>query len=148
MITCDAQVDVARPSADVFTFLTNWGMTPRWLGRCVELRQTSPGPPAAGATLHYRYREPGREGTMEGRVTEFVPDERLVLAFTDDLADVEIVFALRAAGAGTSLRQTVSIEPKSWSMKLAAPMIRGATIKQLERDTAQLKHLLETAPTA
>lgn len=148
MITCDAQIDIARPAADVFTFLTNWAMCPRWLGRCVELRQTSPGSPGAGATLAYRYREPGREGTMDGRVSEYAPPERLVLAFTDDMADVEIMFVLKERSGATDLRQTVSIEPKSWTMKLAAPMIRGATIKQIERDSAQLKALLEAAPVA
>jgi uncharacterized protein YndB with AHSA1/START domain len=148
MITCDTEVGIARSPAEVFAFLTNWAMSPRWLGRCVELRQTSPGPPAAGATLHYRYREPSREGTMDGRVAEYDPPARLVLAFTDSMADVEIIFALKESGGSTALRQTVSIEPKSWTMKLAGPMIRGATIKQIERDAAQLKQLLEAAPVA
>lgn len=145
MVTCETRIEIARSPSQVFAFLCDWSAYPRWLRHCVMLQQTSPGLPAAGATLRYHYSEAGREGVMEGRVAEMTPDARLVLAFDDPAMGVEITLALAGHGAGTVLTETLRAEPRAWAMKLAQGMIRAATQKQIEQDVATLRQVLEGA---
>src|SRR5438552_2384856 len=51
-IALDATVNVPKPPTDCFAYLDDFANTPRWNPRCVEVRQTSPGPRAVGSALH------------------------------------------------------------------------------------------------
>ena len=138
-----ADVDIPRSAHDVFALLDDFTNTPRWTSRCVEVRQVSPGPRAVGATLHYTYQEPGRRGTMDGVVVEYVPDARLLLRFSDKMLDVEVGFALHATDASTThVHHTIAILPKTLLMKLMAPIIRRATTQQVKQQVAALMQLL------
>lgn len=141
-ITVDAQVEVARSPAQVFEYLDDFTKTPQWNDRCVEVRQTSPGPRGVGSDLHYRYRERGRQGDMTGTIREYRPGESLVMEFTDKLLTVSVGFRLQAAGSGTRIVHELVITPKSWLMKWMAPMIRGAIRKQAQRAVEALRTLL------
>ena len=145
MIRCERAIDVARPPSDVFAFVDDVSRAPHWLSRCASLEQTSPGPKGVGATLRYVYREGGGSGTMEGTVTECEKDRTLMMHYSDRMFDVEVGFRFAPQGSGTRLEHAVSISPRAFMMKLMAPMIRGATKKQLDQDMATLKRLLEAA---
>jgi uncharacterized protein YndB with AHSA1/START domain len=138
-----ADLEIARSVHDVFATLDDFTNTPQWNDRCVEIHQVSQGPRGVGATLHYTYQEPGRRGTMDGVVVEYVPDARLVMRFSDKMLDVVVGFALHATGASTThVHHTIDITPKTLLMKLMAPLIRRATTQQVQKEVAGLARLL------
>ena len=142
MIRCEVMLEVGRPPADVFAFVDDIGKAPQWLGRCVEIQQTSPPPKRVGTTLRYFYKEGGRRGEMDGVVTEYEKDKRLAMSYSDKMFDVAVAFRFEPSGFGTKVQHNVEITPKAFVAKLMSPMIGAATRKQVERDTAKLKGLL------
>src|SRR5262245_42137242 len=143
MIRYEVALDIDRPVAEVFGFLEDVSRTPRWLARCVELTQTSPGPRAVGATLRYVYREGGRTGEMAGKVTAYERNAKLGFAYSDAMFDVSIGFEVRPAGAGTRVEHRIAIAPKTLIARLLSPMIRRQVRKNTDRDTAKLKAVVE-----
>lgn len=144
MIRAQTALDIARAPADVFAMLDDPRRVPEWLSQCAELAVVPPGPMAVGSTLRYRYKEGGpRTGTMDGKVTTYEKNRRLEMHFTDAMFELDIAFELTPAGSGTHMEHRVAIEPKGMA-KLMAPMIRPATEKQIAKDTASLKTLLES----
>jgi uncharacterized protein YndB with AHSA1/START domain len=144
MIHAHTTLDIARPPGDVFAMLDDPRRVPDWLSQCAELSVVPGGPMRAGSKLLYRYRDGGpRTGTMDGEVTAYEKDRRLEMHYSDKMFELDIVFELAPAGAGTHLDHRVAMAPKGIA-KLMAPMIRGATRKQIEKDTARLKALLES----
>lgn len=142
-IDTEARVLIKKPPSEVFAFIDELSNTPKWNVRCVEVKQTSPGPRAAGTKLHYRYRDPGREGTMDGEVVRYAPGRELLMRYTDAMIDVDVGFTLRDADGGTELHHTAHIVPKSLVAKLMSPLIRKMTAKQTDDIVAKLKALLE-----
>ena len=145
MIHCEIGLEVARPCPEVFAFVDDVTKAPLWLSRCARLEQSSPPPKQVGSTLRYRYKEGAGSAGMDGTVTEYEPERRLAMCFTDRMFDVEVAFRFAPAGAGTRIEHAVTITPKPLMARLMAPMIRGATQKQIAHDTARLKELLESA---
>ena len=144
MIRCEIGLDVARTPSDVFAFVDDTTKAPLWLSRCVGIEQTSPPPKRVGTALHYSYKEGGRAGTMVGAVTAYEKDRQLTMRYEDRMFDVEVGFRFEPTGSGTRIAHAIEITPKAFMARLMAPMIRGATQKQIAQDTATLKRLLES----
>jgi uncharacterized protein YndB with AHSA1/START domain len=144
-ITTDLSVEIAKSPAQVFAFVDDEASAPRWLSRCVEVKRTSPGPKAAGSTLHYTYREGSRQGTMDGAVTAYERDRRLAMTYADRMLQVAIDFTFEPSGGGTRLRQLVTITPRSFFLRLLTPMIRSRTLAQNQGDLRRLRELMEAA---
>jgi hypothetical protein len=144
----ESTVDVLRSPADCFAFLDDFSNAPRWDNRCIELRATSPAPHEVGTGLHYRYKEPGREGTMTGSIREHEPAKRLTMVFNDDMIEVIVAFRLehRGSGAGpdtTRIVHNVSLTPKALRIKLMAPVIKLMMEKQVRSEAESVKRNLE-----
>ena len=145
MIRCEVRFEIARRPAEVFAFVDDVHNAPRWLSRCTGLQQTSAPPKGVGTTLRYFYKDPGgHTGEMAGVVTDYERDKRLAMRMTDRTLRVGIFFRFASKGSGTEIDHTVEITPRTFLMRLMSPMIRGATQKQITRDTAKLKELLES----
>ena len=143
MIECAIDFQVAKAPGEVFAYVDDMSKTPLWNERCVEVRQTSPGPRQVGSKLLYKYREPGRQRQMDGEVTAYEKDRRIAMKYSDKLMDVAIEFAFDAAENGTRVHHRIEIHPKSLLTKLMTPIIRSATRKQTDGSTRKIKELLE-----
>jgi carbon monoxide dehydrogenase subunit G len=143
MINTRAEIDIAKPPSEVFAFIDDMQKTPEWNLRCVEVKQTSPGPRAVGAKLHYVYKEGSRRGEMDGEVTAYEAPRELGMRYVDRMLAVNVGFTIEPAGTGTHLVHTSDIEPRSLFMKLMSPLIRGATRRQTDGIVRRLKELLE-----
>jgi carbon monoxide dehydrogenase subunit G len=144
MIRCEVGLDVARSPSEVFAFVDDVGQAPRWLSRCQSIEQTSPLPKRVGTTLRYTYKEGAGPGVMEGAVTAYEKDRTLAMHYDDRMFGVDVSFRFAPQGTGTHIDHAVAITPKALMAKLMAPLIRGATRKQITGDTAMLKRLLES----
>lgn len=139
-------VDVRRSPAEVFAFLDDFANTPRWNTHCTQMEQTSPGPRVAGSKLRYAFNDNGRKGEMRGFVRDREDGRGFTMVFTDDALEVIIAFALTEAGSGTRLVHTVSVTPRSFLMKMIAPVFRGRTGKQIVEEVKRLKEIIEKEP--
>jgi len=146
MIHKEISIDIARSAPEVFALVDDISRAPEWLGLCVAVKQVSPPPRQVGTRLHYTYRRDGKTGEMEGVVTAFDPARRLGLKYTDKLFDVEMDFQFLPAPAGTTLKHTCEITPKTFAAKLMSPIISPMVEEQLHEDFARLKTLLEKGP--
>lgn len=138
----DASIEIGKSPAEIFAIVDDFSKSPGWLEGCVGLRQTSEGPRAAGATLHYIHRQ-GSGGTMDGVVTHYEKDRLLAMTFSDSRFEVEIEFRLAASGTGTQITHSCDISPKGAFGKLMAPMIRAENQKQVVSNLTRLKSLAE-----
>jgi uncharacterized protein YndB with AHSA1/START domain len=145
MIHAEQTIQIDTPPASVFGVLADLSKTPQWNPRCVEVKQVSPGPFAAGAKLHYRFKEPGRQGEMDGEVIACEPSKTLAMRFVDKSMAVDVRFELQAQGSGTSVVHVIDVEPRSFMIKLMTPLLRGALRKQAVSELDKLKKLVEPA---
>src|SRR5256885_7963632 len=104
MIRSEETIEISRAPADVFRFLDDEANTPKWNPRAVEVKRTSPGEKAVGTKLHYVYRDPGRQGEMDGEVVGYEKDRKLAMRFTDKMLAVSVGLALSPAQEGTRVR--------------------------------------------
>jgi len=142
MISIEEEFEVAKSPSEAFALLDDLAKTPEWNTRCVEIAQSSPGPRAVGSKLRYKYRDPGRVGEMEGTVTAYEKDRALTMSFVDKMLDIVVGFSLAPTSAGTRIRHSIAITPKSFLAKLMTPVIRGATRRQTTESVARIKRLL------
>lgn len=143
VFTVTESVDIDRPAADVFAFLTDGANRPRWDSTVVSETLTSPAPVQVGTTLRTRMRALGREVAFDWRVTEHVAGRRMAVESTSGIIATSSVltFADRMP-AGT--RVTVHIEASpSGIMRLAEPMIAESVRTTLGTSLARAKRLLE-----
>jgi carbon monoxide dehydrogenase subunit G len=143
VIRCENAIEVSVPPAEAFATVDDHQRAPRWLSRCIEIRQTSDGPKSVGTTLLYRYHERGREGSMSGSVTEYAKDQALAMRFSDAMAEIRLAFRFAPSGAGTRIDETVEVVLKGLVGKLMSPLIGRLAKAQVENDGRALKALIE-----
>ena len=145
MIEAEADIEISRPPPEVFAWVTDLSHAPEWLEGCVELALEAPGVWASGASLRYTYRLGGQQGSMAGLVAVHEPDRALRLQFADEMFAVAVSMRLQPSPAGTHVEHIVSIELKSFAMRLMAPMIRVGNQKQVAANLERLKVRLQGA---
>src|SRR5215211_2067160 len=109
MIDCSVEFDVQKPPSEVFALLDDFGSTPRWNSRCVEVKQITPGPHRQGDRLIYVYRDPGRQGQMDGVISIYEPSRVLQMQYQDRMMEVSVGFKLEPNGTGTHVRHQIQI---------------------------------------
>jgi carbon monoxide dehydrogenase subunit G len=145
MIDYAVEFDVQKPPSEVFAVLDDFASTPRWNSRCVEVKQVSPGPHQEGARLLYVYRDPGRQGQMDGVISAYEPNRALKMQYHDRMMEISVGFKLEPKGSGTHVQHEIQISPRSLVARLMTPVIRGATRKQTQDSVEKLKALLKTS---
>jgi carbon monoxide dehydrogenase subunit G len=145
MIHAEATIDIARPPAAVSAFVCDLSRAPEWLEGCVSLELAAPGTWQRGAGLNYVHSRSGHEVRMTGEVTEWQPDRALRMEFTDAMFGVTVELELQAMAAGTRVRHAVSIQLKSFVLKLMAPVIRAGSEGQVAANLSRLKQKVEAA---
>ncbi len=139
----EASVTIARRPDAVFQFVDDFAKAPSWLESCVELRQISGGPRAAGTPLHYAFLQDGRRGEMHGAVSVYDKPQQLEMKFSDRSFAVVVSIRCIATDTGTVVTHRLTIIPLTFFGKLMAPLIRAANRRQVASNMARLKVLLE-----
>ncbi len=126
------EVEIARPPEEVFAYLADPANMPEWQSGVTEVQKED----------ERRFREVrrvlGREVASDVEVTALDPPRRFDLAVRSGPLTVEISHTLEAAGDGTRLR--VAGEGNAGFM---GPFVGRKLAKQVERDFAKLKSVLE-----
>lgn len=141
MIDAVAEIEIARPRAEVAAFALDQDNAPGWR-KNVESVEWETGPPAAvGARFTFVATVLGGVAyTYE--VHELVAGERFVMSTTDGPFEMQTSYTWSdAPGGGTLMTLRNSGEPKN---KLSAPLMERALARASRKDLRRLKKLLES----
>ena len=110
-----------------FDYLSDFGNTRHWDPSVARTRKLDGGPVGYGSAFLVVTRFRGREVELQYRVTEYQPDERVVMtAETPWLRSVdEITFEPAGAGSGTRVTYNAALTLKG-PYRLADPLLQRA----------------------
>jgi carbon monoxide dehydrogenase subunit G len=148
MARAEHTVVVERPPDEVFAFLTDLSNVPEWQSGAVEVRE-QPAKLAVGTTYVEVLRFLGRRIEATIQVTEYEPPRRFSIKTLSGPIPFQVQHTLEPSGAGaTKLNVTLEGEPGGF-FKLAEPIVIRNAQRQVEKDFATLKRMVEArAPAA
>lgn len=143
MARAEHTVVVGRPADEVFEFLTDLSNVPSWQSGSIDVQEPA-GPLGVGTTYVQVLKFLGKRIETRLEVTEFEPARRFALKTLSGPVPFEVRHTLEPAdGQGaTRLRVELEGEPGGF-FRLADPLVERNAQRQIERDFATLKELVE-----
>jgi len=148
-----AEVEIDRPAAQVFRYLTDDDLVKKWIGGLVELKQIAT--PADGSEVGKKFRigevYKDERVDMEMTVTGYEKNRRLSLNIAS-LGDPNNGFTetgdytLAEENGKTLLRFEVSTKYTGFLPRLFEPLITPQAVKKLHEDLQRMKQLVEAEP--
>jgi carbon monoxide dehydrogenase subunit G len=151
--TLTASIEVARPPAVVFAWVSEPERVKRWLGWLKEIRPVSPVQDQPGARQIWVMEDRNNNNQLMEIDTEFLIYKEPT-SLTARVSSVEgftgtVEYALEALGPDrTRLRYTGSYQFHHWLAKLLEPVITRSAQQKLEDDLARLKEQAEAESVA
>jgi uncharacterized protein YndB with AHSA1/START domain len=145
MASFDITVDVARPPADVFAYLTDVSKLPEWQATASET--AIEGAVRQGARIRERRHFLGRDVRTELEVTAYQPPRRFDVRSRGGPVSFAIRHTLSPTPEGTRLRAEVDVQ-LGRMMRLAAQGPLKIAEREFRSDFTRLKELLEATPAA
>jgi uncharacterized protein YndB with AHSA1/START domain len=143
MIRFTVEAEIARPTAEVFAYVTDPSKLPTWQRNTLSARTEDGGAVRRGARVREVHRGPGgAEFSSLAEVSEFDPGRVFALTMLEGplLVDARVTFA--PAGAGTLVRFVVHGRPDG-AMRLAEPLLAVMLKQHFSEHCAALKRVLE-----
>jgi hypothetical protein len=142
MIKVELSIDIERPVAEVFAFVTNPANDAKWQEGVIESRMVSPGPMGVGSKLKDARKFLGLKLESELEVTEYAPNKVFGLKVSSGPMQFEIKQSFEAVGGGTRIALVAEGEPAG-VFKLAGGAFKKQLEGQLTADSERLKKVLE-----
>ena len=145
MITTRVTVQIDRPVAEVFAFVTEPGNFPRWASALVkESRQTSLGPVGVGTTFRQVNTLPGRRFVSEMRVVTYEPEQRFEYVTTSGPIRFSGHYTFTSTADGRSTRFTsVDESEPSGVLRFLQPLLQPFAQRQITANLNRLKAVIE-----
>jgi uncharacterized protein YndB with AHSA1/START domain len=115
------------PPAEVFALISDGARQTEWHPRVKRVEQLSGSDPQLGVRYRGDYKG---FGSVEFEIAEFQPPQSVTFVSETKGGTMRHTFEVHEGGAGSTLRQTMSLEPRGM-MKLVLPVMRSALKKQL-----------------
>jgi uncharacterized protein YndB with AHSA1/START domain len=140
----EESVEIDRPIAEVFEYVSDPQNLPEWSGMVIEVRKGAQGPPTQGAAFTSVAKFLGRRFETSFEVASYDPPRRCSNRSTGGpIHPQEWTRTFEeTAGGGTHLTQVVEGEPGGF-FRLAGPLLERAGRRQFKTDLENLKELLE-----
>jgi uncharacterized protein YndB with AHSA1/START domain len=132
-------IEIQRPAAEVFAFVSNPENNPRWQNGMVACTWTSE-PLQVGATYRQEARFFGRPIHTHFEVVDYQPDERIEFHSTVSTIPLQITRRVEPAADGCRVTAHVRGQPTG-----VLKLFSGMVARSVARDYAKLKLLLESA---
>ncbi len=132
----------SQPAELVFAFLSNPENDPSWSSASRHTRKTSPGPIDVGATFEQAGRFLGRRLALSLEVTAYEPNRRFGMKVASGPIKFAGVREVKAVPDGTLVTFTGGGRAPG-PLRIAEPLLSWAAGRQLGRDLARLKEVLE-----
>lgn len=147
-IEVEVEVLIARPSEEVWAFVSDAERLPDWLGEFRTVVKQSDGPIGEGTVFRYTLEPGDRSGTYQ--IVEWEPGRRLAwdgppLKWHGGAARPRGYFEVTDAGEGRARLVSCYQPVLTGTMALLAPVMKRRLRKQRLTDSARVKTLLETS---
>jgi Polyketide cyclase / dehydrase and lipid transport len=130
------QIEIDASPADVWAVVSDLSTHTAWRPSLVEFRQVSAGPLAVGSRVREVLRWRGRDLVLDDVVTVLDPERRFALSGSWPAADFDLELRLEPLPDGTRVTFDWPLRPRSFLLRVAAPLLRGtmrrATVQELE----------------
>lgn len=141
--TNEHSVEIDRPPADVFPWLYDAGRRLRWMQMLVQAEQVDDGQVGLGTRFKDAFEERGHRFDLDTEIVEWEPGSRLATRIHSSGFDSTARQTLDDLGGRTRLTTRIETEYTSRMARLMAGVVTSHAQKQLERDMALLKELVE-----
>jgi hypothetical protein len=140
----EESVSIARPPAEVWDAIADYGFDRRWRKGLQEMEPDPPGGPAVGTKVHEVVRSSGRDFVADTTVTEVDAGASYRFSGQGTIGGVAGGRSVRprAGGAGAVFTYAVDLTPTG-AMRLMRPLLGPMVRSGLRKDLATLKRLLE-----
>ena len=146
MIVTRVTVQIDRPPAAVFAFVSDPAHFPQWAGTLVkESRQTSPGPVGVGTTFTQVNRLLGRRFTSEMRVVTYEPARRFDYETTAGPIRFAGHYTFAPVAGGTRFTSVDESQPAGW-LRYLQPLLQPFAQRQITANLHKLKAVIEAGP--
>ena len=134
-------VTVPQPPAEVFPWLFDEDKVPRWTSR-LQAYEVPDGTPGPGTRIHQVLKVSGQPLDIEMEISRFEPPGFAESRFETNGLEVVTTYALKAAGAGAELTQTLEGKANGFKARLLVPVVQPKLEAKLTEDLERLRELL------
>ena len=135
-------VSVPKPPGEVFPWLLDEDKVPQWTTHLQAYQVLGGGAIAHGTRIRQVLVVSGQPLDIELEITRYDPPGFAESRFTTNGLEVETTYALREAGAGTELTQTLEGKPNGFKARLLVPVVQPKLEAKLKEDLERLRELL------
>jgi uncharacterized protein YndB with AHSA1/START domain len=135
-------VTVPKPPAEVFPWLLDEDKVPQWTSRLKTYDVRGDGAINRGARIKQVLTVGGSDLDIELEITAYDPPRTAESRFSTNGIDVETTYALREAGGGTELTQTLEGKASGFKARLLLPVVQPKLEAKLTEDLERLRELL------
>ena len=139
----EERVEISKPLAEVFKYVSDVGNYPRWMAHVLEVRKDSSGPPQQGDRFVVAIKSVGRRFETPYERTSYEADRRYSdQAVGGPIPNQRWHSDFQEVPGGTRFTRAVDVESRGL-LKLLEPLQKRAAERQLKKDLQTLKHLVE-----
>ena len=142
MLEFSNKLEIRRPIAEVFQFLSNFENMPKWNYFVVNVKKISDGP----VGINTAFRQKRKTDSQEYKIVEYEPKKRVAIEFQPPSVKLTMRFMLQ-----TSHNDNDTLVVDEWKFDTGIPALFariGATnVKAAVAENLKLKQLLETGKT-
>jgi uncharacterized protein YndB with AHSA1/START domain len=135
-------VEIARPTAEVFAYLTDPAKLQEWQGT-TEVEQLTPGPVREGTRFREVHERMGRRIESVTEVTSYDLDRHFAVSIAEGPVPIDGEWDLDPSEIGTRVDFHATGRLKG-PLRLLSPLIARAVRRQMSKDHERLKQVLES----
>jgi carbon monoxide dehydrogenase subunit G len=135
-------VEIPRPPAEVFPWLLEDSLVPRWTGHLKRYERVDGGELGLGSRVRQVLEVSGRTIDVELEITGYQPPSGAQTRFSTNGIEVVSSYALEAAGSGTRLTQSVEAKPSGLAARMLVPVLQPRLEEKLTSDLERLREQL------
>jgi len=138
-------VEIDRAPEEVFAYLDQVERHGEWQGQIVSVELETEGPTRVGTRVRETRRVPGGPREMTYEVSQHEPPRKSSFRGLDGPVRAVGTVTVEPVGEGSRSRVTLELDLQGHGIgKLVAPLARRAAAKQVPKDQARLKQMLES----
>jgi uncharacterized membrane protein len=146
MAPINESIEIDRKPEDVFAYLDDVKRHGEWQEQIVDVKPQDDGPLRVGSRVTETRRVPGGDRTMTYEVTEHDPPRQSSFRVLDGPIRAVGTISVEPIDDGARSRLTFTLDFKSHGLagKVLLPVARTQARKQIPKDQARMKELLES----
>jgi uncharacterized membrane protein len=146
MAPISESIEIDRRPEDVFAYLDDVERHGEWQEQIVRVERQDDGSLRIGSRVKETRRVPGGDRSMTYEVTEHDPPRQSSFRVLDGPVRADGTISIEPIGDGSRSRVTFTIEFKGHGLagRVLLPVARTQARKQIPKDQARMKELLES----